>query len=153
MTAEAQTAGPDRQVPAYTATDFSGRRHRHCVMVFVINENGRLLRQLDKMQAVAAPLDVVIADGGSTDGSTTAANLAPRGVRTLLVKTGPGKLSAQMRMAFDWALRQRLGGTNLNGFVLADCVLPRLDDAVAIELARLAQQAARLEPVDALGRR
>jgi hypothetical protein len=29
-------------------------------------------------------------------------------------------------LAFDWALRLRLGGTNLNGFVLADCVLPRL---------------------------
>ena len=100
----------DRQVPSYTVTDFAPKRHRYCVAIFVINENGRLLRQLDKMQAVAAPLDVVIADGGSTDGSTTAANLAPRGVRTLLVKTGPGKLSAQMRMAFDWALQQGYEG-------------------------------------------
>jgi hypothetical protein len=30
--------------------------------------------------------------------------LEPLGVNTLLVKTGPGKLGAQMRMAFAWAL-------------------------------------------------
>ncbi|HEX6810318.1 MAG TPA: N-6 DNA methylase, partial [Planctomycetota bacterium] len=41
-------------------------------------------------------------------------------------------------LAFDWAVRLRLGGTNLNGFVLADCVLPRLDAATENELATLA---------------
>lgn len=110
MSSIPSTEATGRQVPAYTATDFAEKRHRYCVAVFVINENGRLLRQLDKMRQVGAPLDVVIADGGSTDGSTTEQNLAPRGVRTLLVKTGPGKLSAQMRMAFDWAMQQGYEG-------------------------------------------
>ncbi len=41
-------------------------------------------------------------------------------------------------LAFDWALRLRLGGTNLNGFVLADCVVPPLDAASEQELATLA---------------
>jgi SAM-dependent methyltransferase len=41
-------------------------------------------------------------------------------------------------LPFDWALRMRLGGTNLNRFVLTDCVLPRLRDDVRDELARLA---------------
>lgn len=41
-------------------------------------------------------------------------------------------------LPFDWALRLRLGGTNLNGFVLADCVLPVLDDDDADRLARAA---------------
>jgi len=41
-------------------------------------------------------------------------------------------------LAFDWAVRLRLGGTNLNGFVLADCVLPRLDAATESELAAIA---------------
>ena len=99
-----------RQVPTYTVTEFAQKRSKYCVAVFVINENGRLLRQLDKMQQVGAALDVVIADGGSTDGSTTEANLKPRGVRALLVKTGKGKLSAQMRMAFDWAMQQGYEG-------------------------------------------
>jgi dolichol-phosphate mannosyltransferase len=104
------SVGAARQVPTYTVTEFAQKRSKYCVAVFVINENGRLLRQLDKMQQVGAALDVVIADGGSTDGSTTEANLKPRGVRALLVKTGAGKLSAQMRMAFDWAMQQGYEG-------------------------------------------
>jgi len=62
------------------------------------------------MQAIADRVDVVVADGGSTDGSTAEAELAPRGVRALLVKTGPGKLSAQMRMAMDWAMDEGYDG-------------------------------------------
>lgn len=98
------------QVPTYTVQEFAPKRHRYCVAVFVINENGRLLAQLDKMLANGAPLDIVLADGGSTDGSTTEQNLKPRGVRTLLTKTGPGKLSAQMRMAFHYAMEQGYDG-------------------------------------------
>lgn len=49
-------------------------------------------------------------------------------------------------LAFDWALRQRLGGTNLNAFVLADCVLPRLGEATARELARAALRLCALLP-------
>ncbi len=41
-------------------------------------------------------------------------------------------------LPFDWALRQRLSGTNLNRFVLEDCVLPPCDAATERELARLA---------------
>lgn len=55
-------------------------------------------------------VDVVIADGGSTDGSVDPEILAPLGVHTVLVKTGQGKLGAQMRMAFDWALNQNYQG-------------------------------------------
>jgi len=94
-----------RQVPAYTVDELSPRRARHCVAIFVINENGRLLAQLDRMKPLAGQVDVLLADGGSTDGSTERARLAEKGVRVLLTKTGPGRLSAQMRMAFDYALR------------------------------------------------
>lgn len=41
-------------------------------------------------------------------------------------------------LPFDWSLRMRLGGTNLNRFVLTDCVLPAVPDDVRDELARLA---------------
>ncbi|HEX5052347.1 MAG TPA: N-6 DNA methylase [Planctomycetota bacterium] len=41
-------------------------------------------------------------------------------------------------LAFDWSVRMRLGGTNLNGFVLADCWLPHLDEPTGTELAQLA---------------
>ncbi|MCR9248660.1 MAG: N-6 DNA methylase [bacterium] len=49
-------------------------------------------------------------------------------------------------LPFDWALRRRLSGTNLNGFVLADCVVPRLDDATTTRLARLALRLCAILP-------
>jgi dolichol-phosphate mannosyltransferase len=76
----------------------------YCLCLFVINENGKLHKQLEHTQPYLPAVDVVIADGGSTDGSIARELLEPRGVNTLLVKTGSGKLGAQMRMAFAWAL-------------------------------------------------
>src|SRR5262245_8231996 len=93
-----------RQVPTFTAAEFAPRAADYCVCVFVINENGKLHKQLAAMQPHTANVDVVIADGGSTDGSTDHEKLRSLGVNTLLTKTGPGKLGAQMRMAFAWAL-------------------------------------------------
>jgi glycosyltransferase involved in cell wall biosynthesis len=95
---------PSRDVPAYTADEFASRAADYCVCVFVINENGKLHKQLAAMREHTANVDVVIADGGSTDGSTDHTKLRSLGVNTLLTKTGPGKLGAQMRMAFAWAL-------------------------------------------------
>ena len=48
--------------------------------------------------------------------------------------------AALSSLPFDWSLRMRLGGTNLNRFVLADCTLPTLDERAVDELARLALQ-------------
>ena len=105
-----------REVPAHETYEYGPRSARYCVAVFVINEDGRLLEQLARMQEPCAGLDIVIADGGSSDGSTDPENLVPRGVNTLLVKTGPGKLGAQMRMAIAWALeRGYLGIITMDG--------------------------------------
>lgn len=95
---------PAREVPEYRAEEYRPRSADYCVCVFVINENGKLHKQLDAMKPHAAGLDVVVADGGSSDGSTARDQLEPRGVNTLLTKLGAGKLGAQMRMAFAWAL-------------------------------------------------
>lgn len=105
-----ELAGPPRQVPAYDVAEFADKAADYCVCVFVINENGKLLKQLAAMREHCDALDVVVADGGSTDGSTSRTELEPRGVNTLLTKTGPGKLGAQMRMAFDWALNRGYRG-------------------------------------------
>lgn len=99
-----------REVPAYEVTAYASKRHRYCVAIFVINEGEKLLRQLDRMRALAEEVDLLVADGGSSDGSTSRSNLAPGGVRALLTKTGPGRLSAQMRMAFDYALDEGYAG-------------------------------------------
>src|SRR5437868_4885992 len=93
-----------REVPSFTVRELRPRSSKYCVAVFVLNEDGKLHKQLERMQAAAPDFDIVIADGGSTDGSTEPEILQRLGVGTLLVKTGLGKLGAQMRMAFSWAL-------------------------------------------------
>jgi len=93
-----------RQVPTFAEQIYRPKSADYCVAGFVLNENGKLLKQLEAMRPFADTVDIVIADGGSNDGSTEQAVLEPLGVNALLVKTGPGKLGAQMRMAFSWAL-------------------------------------------------
>jgi dolichol-phosphate mannosyltransferase len=100
---------PPRQVPSFDEFVFRPKSADYCVCVFVLNEDGKLHKQLEKMQALSG-IDIIIADGGSTDGSTAHDVLQRFGVNTLLVKTGPGKLGAQMRMAFAWALERGYRG-------------------------------------------
>lgn len=49
-------------------------------------------------------------------------------------------------LSFDWAMRQRLAGTNLNAFVLADTVLPETSDAIASSIARRVLQLCAVQP-------
>jgi dolichol-phosphate mannosyltransferase len=103
-------ATEDWCVPAYRAELFHDRQHDHVLVIPVINEGQRIRAQLQRLLVERAPVDVVVADGGSTDGSLAADFIAKAGVRALLVKTGPGRLSAQLRMAYSWSLRQGYAG-------------------------------------------
>ena len=102
--------GENWEVPDHVTDEYFEKRHRYCVCVFVINEGDKIRKQLQAMAPFADHVDIIIADGGSTDGSLDPEFLKSNGVRTLLVKTGPGKLSAQMRMAFAYALLQGYEG-------------------------------------------
>jgi glycosyltransferase involved in cell wall biosynthesis len=104
------TQAVPREIPAFECQEMQPKSAAYCIAVFVINENGRLLRFLEKLRPFASQIDIVIADGGSTDRSTELEGLRARDVNTLLVKRGPGKLGAQMRMAFAWALERGYRG-------------------------------------------
>ncbi len=99
-------------VPAHRRHIWSGRRSAYCLVIPVINEGQRLHSLLRKITAatVTQPLDIIIADGGSTDGSLEPADLTALGVRALLVKEDAGKLSAQLRMAYAFALEEAYAG-------------------------------------------
>lgn len=98
------------QLPAFETCVFAPRRHDHALVIPVINEGARICRQLTRIRDVSLPVDVVVADGGSSDGSLEADFVAGAGVRALLTKTGTGKLSAQLRMAYAWCLLEGYGG-------------------------------------------
>ncbi len=100
------------QVPEYEAVEFKGKENRYCLCVPVINEGDRIIGQLKRINELGIDkiIDVILCDGGSTDGSTENTRLESLGVNTLLVKKGPGKLSAQLRMGYWWALKRGYDG-------------------------------------------
>lgn len=100
------------QVPAFDVTFATPDRRNHCVVIPVINEGARIVSLLRRMSSldIASLADIVIIDGGSTDGSLDEVQLRRLGVAALLVKRGPGKLSAQLRCAYAWAIDRGYAG-------------------------------------------
>lgn len=103
----------DWDLPAFEETPFrfsgAARTSRYCIVIPVINEGERLLNQLRGMGA-AKFADIIIADGGSTDGSTDPDVLRDLGRYVLLTKKSPVAQSTQLRMAFAWALASGYSG-------------------------------------------
>ena len=100
----------DWEVPDFDEQVFAPRHSRYALVIPVINEGERIRNQLVAIRALGLDLDAIIADGGSTDGSLTQDFLSQAGVNALLTKRGPGRLSAQLRMAYAWALAQGYSG-------------------------------------------
>lgn len=106
------------QLPAFKTDFYLGKRHPYCVIIPVINEGQRIADLLSRMSALAIDTlaDIIIVDGGSTDGSLQSSELQFKGVRGLIIKTGPGKLSAQLRCAYAFALdHDYLGIVTIDG--------------------------------------
>jgi dolichol-phosphate mannosyltransferase len=98
------------EFPNFEVAELNKKSNKYCVCVFVINEGERIQKQLKAMKKFSDRIDIVVADGGSTDGSLEESFLKSQKVRALLTKKGKGKLSAQMRMAFAWALHEGYEG-------------------------------------------
>ena len=99
-------------VPDFTAVEFLPKRSACCRLIPGINEGARILAELDRARAAGVPelADILVCDGGSTDGSMEAAGLAARGVNGLLTKTGAGRQGAQLRMGIYYALERGYEG-------------------------------------------
>lgn len=100
------------QVPAFEVPIWRGKQQAWCVVIPVINEGARIRSLLARMaqENIAGMADILIVDGGSKDGSLDPDFLHEAGVSGLLVKTGAGKLSAQLRCAYAFALTQGYEG-------------------------------------------
>ncbi|WP_129126142.1 glycosyltransferase family 2 protein [Geomonas oryzae] len=94
------------EVPSFEIPLWLGKSRTFCVVIPVVNEGSRIRKLLERMSACRTPeiSDIIIVDGGTTDGSLDLELLERCGVRGLLVKTGPGRLSAQLRCAYAFAL-------------------------------------------------
>jgi dolichol-phosphate mannosyltransferase len=86
------------------------KNNKYALGVFVLNEGERFIQQLKQMNNQVMKCDVVVVDGGSTDGSVNKAMLEALNVNTCLIKDEDGGLGTQMRIFFEWALKKGYEG-------------------------------------------
>lgn len=99
-------------VPRFECREYREKSKEYAVLIPIINEGDRIIKELRRAAAyhVADYADLVICDGGSTDGCTEGTRLRRLKVNTLLVKQDIGKQGAQLRMGIWWALRRGYQG-------------------------------------------
>ncbi len=100
----------DWQLPEFREDMLRPKEHAYALVIPILNEGDRIRRQLRSICLHAPRVDIVIADGGSDDAALDPAILDETGVRAVLTKCGPGRLSAQLRMAYAWCLLQGYDG-------------------------------------------
>lgn len=99
-------------VPRFECMEYKGRSKDHVVLIPIINEGDRIIEELKRalIYKVSDHADIVICDGGSTDGCTEGAILRKLGVNTLLIMRDDGKQGTQLRMGIWWALQRGYKG-------------------------------------------
>ena len=123
-------------VPCFECEEFEPRRTKYCLLIPIINEHPQIEKELARAQAsgVDRLCDIIICDGGSTDGCTESGMLRSFGVNTLLVKRDTGKQGAQLRMGFWWALQRgyegciTIDGNNKDSIEDAGRMIDKLDE-------------------------
>lgn len=99
-------------VPDFSCTEYNSKQHEYVVLIPIINEGFRIHDELRRAQtaAISSVADIVICDGGSTDGCTDENTLKSLNVNSLLVKIGAGRQGAQLRMGFYFAKQRGYRG-------------------------------------------
>jgi len=105
-------AVPGWQPPRFDVTELRPRSTRYCFAVITLDEGERLRKQLQRMQPFADRIDLIVADGRSTDGSTTPDRLGEANVRAL-ISTSERGLGTAIRMALAYALCEGYEGVTL----------------------------------------
>ncbi len=99
-------------VPKFECMEYKDKSRNYVVMIPIINEGERIMKELKRAYRyrIYDFADIVICDGGSTDGCTNERMLRRFKVNTLLVKQDIGKQGAQLRMGIWWALQRGYKG-------------------------------------------
>ena len=95
-------------VPRFECFEYASKQKDYAVLIPIINEGNRIHAELTRAKSanIADAADIIICDGGSTDGSTDENALKSLEVNALLVKRDAGKQGAQLRMGF-WFSKER----------------------------------------------
>lgn len=109
------------QVPKFETLELKQKKSKYCVCIPVLNEGEKIKKQLQRLLPFSEMADIIIADWGSTDGSTDPKFLKKMNVRCILTLKDKGRQGTQLRMAFAYALKQgyegiiQIDGNNKDG--------------------------------------
>lgn len=121
-------------IPNYTVKNFKKKKYNYALVIPILNENGRISEQLEKIKALSPKVDIILADGGSTDNSIINSKLKFANVSKLLEIKSEGQLSAQLRMAFHYCLFAgyhgviTMDGNNKDGVLGINEILGKLEE-------------------------
>jgi len=99
-------------VPKFESKEYEKKKNKYALLIPIINEKEHIKSELSKAKKanIYKFADIIICDGGSTDGSTRDDILKKYKVNTLLTKKDIGKQGAQLRMGIWWALERGYEG-------------------------------------------
>lgn len=97
------------ELPRHSVSEFSPKGCRYCLLIVVYNEGERIRRQIERTKPFQDYVDVIIADGESTDGSLIEDELRENGVRALL-RTPERGLCTATRLALAYGLAEGYEG-------------------------------------------
>ena len=123
-------------VPKFECKEFQEKNKDYVVLIPIINEGERIKEELKRacVAQISDYADIVICDGGSTDGSTEESLLTTLKVNTLLIKQDAGKQGAQLRMGIWWALQRgykgiiTIDGNNKDSIEDIPCFIEKLEE-------------------------
>lgn len=99
-------------VPDFRSISFKDKASDFILLIPIINEGDRLIKELRRAQnsGISKLVDIVLCDKGSTDGSVEYTRLIELGVSSMLVKKDIGGQGAQLRMGIWWAFEKEYKG-------------------------------------------
>ena len=100
------------EIPNFEIKFSFPKKKRYCLVIPIINEGRRINEFLERLRLLSIEelLDIIIIDGGSNDGSIDEDYFKKYKINTLLLKKGLGKLSAQLRIAYSFAMLSEYEG-------------------------------------------
>lgn len=100
-------------LPEYDLIKLAEKKNKYLICIPVLNEGDKFKNQLKSMKelGVDSVADLIICDGGSTDGSADCGMLMEYGVNALVIRKSPGHMSDQLMLGYYYALINGYEGT------------------------------------------
>lgn len=110
----------EKEIPKYIKTELKSKYNEYCLCIPIYNEGERICKELQKANDVnlTKVVDIVLLDGGSTDGTTDKKVLDKYNVNTIIEMEDKGvyKQSEALKAGFDFSIKRKyLGVITVDG--------------------------------------